>query len=250
MSQTWTPKRRARARTTTARRIADPALLAAAVVAAATGTSSATLTKAPSDPGVCAGVARCHVVARADVNGDGARDVIGIARRGAEGAPHGAVLVRVKTGPGKVTAYRAATEYWYGPVWQGVAPLDGRKGSEIVVGRLTGAHSQLYRALTWRDGRLVTLDAPGRGRFWYIDSAVWISAGWQHRAGDPDGTIRRRVAERSTTGPTVKPFKGTVTTFTWTTDGWKRTGSKTYRVLSDAKAASWGGFQVPGLDRW
>lgn len=213
-------------------------------------TSSASVaTEGFSDPGVCAGVSGCRVMARADVNGDGSGDVIGMARRGADGAADGAVIVRVKTGPGRIASVRARIEYWYGSLWQGVAHLDGRKGKEIVVGQSAGAHAQFYRALTWRQGDLVTLDAPGKGKYWYVDGAVWISAGWQRRVGDPVGTIRRRVAIR-TGDATQSPFKGTVTTFRWAAGGWNKIASRTVYPLADDRAYGWGGFRVSGLRRW
>lgn len=228
------------------RRTSRAALLTASVVTAVGGPLQAS---ALSGPGVCAGVRGCQVRARADVNGDGTRDAIGVARRGANGVPHGAVLVRVKTGPQRITSFRARTEYWYGPPWQGVAHLDPRRGKEIVVGFTTGAHAQFYRALTWRHGDLVTLDAPGPDRFWYIDGAVWVSAGWQRRTGDPVGTIRQRVATRIGNA-TTSPFKGTVKKYRWTSGGWTRVATRTIQRLPDETAYRWGGFHVPGLARW
>jgi hypothetical protein len=223
--------------------------LAASASASASALSAEAASAVLSGPGVCDGVAGCRVKARADVNGDGSPDVIGIAKRGKNGAPQGKVVVRVKTGPRTIVSTAARTEYWYGPPWQGTAALDGRGGNEIVVGLTVGAHGQSYRALSWRRGELVTLDAPGRGKFWYIDSAVWISAGWLQRSGDPVGTIRRRVAVR--TGDSAKsPFEGKVTTFRWAPDGWERLGTRTVYPLSDKRAFRWGGFHVPGLLRW
>jgi len=220
------------------------------MVAAASGAVPGSLSfAAESDPGVCAGVPGCRVKAHADVDGDGRRDAVGMARRGAQGAPHGAVLLRVKTGPGKIATYRAPTEYWYGGPWQGVARLDGRRGNEIMVGYSTGAHAQLYRSVTWRHGRLVTLDAAGPDRYWYVDGAVWVSAGWLRRATDPVGTIRQRVAMR-TGNATTSPFKGTVDTYRWTAGSWKRIASRTIRPLPEHVAYRWGGFRVPGLHRW
>ena len=198
------------------------------------------------DPGVCRGVSRCSVKARADVNGDGAEDAVAVAGRGS-GADR-EIIVRVKTGPGLVVGTRRPAPYWYGSLWQGTAGLDGRPGKEVVVGQSMGAHTQLYRALTWLDDRLVTLDAPGSARYWTIDGAVWISVGWLHRSTDPAGTIRKRSAVR--TGDALRsPFKGTVTTFRWNGTGWTRVASTTRRV-SDRTAFSWGGFHVRGLPRW
>lgn len=202
-----------------------------------------------TDPGVCAGVSGCRVMAKADVDGDGSADVIGMARRGGNGAPNGLVIVRVKTGPGTIVSKVSGTEYWYGPLWQGVAFLDGQKGKEIVVGFTMGAHYQSYRALTWRQGRLVTLSAPGRDTYWGIDGAVWISMGWQRLATDPMGKIRERVAMR-TGDATSSPFRGKITTYKWRPGGWDIVGSKTIYPLRDRTAYSWGGFHVPGLPRW
>jgi len=201
------------------------------------------------DPGVCAGVTGCHVKARADVNGDGSADVIGIARRGESGAPSGAVIVRVQVGPQRIASFRARTEFWSGPVWQGVARLGGGSGKEIMVGHTMGAHAQFYLALTWRHGQLVPFDAPGRGRTWYIDGAVWISAGWLRLPNDPAGKIYRRVAIR-VGDATQSRFKGKVTTFRWAHGRWNRHGTRTIFPLPDKRAFSWGGFRVPGLNRW
>ncbi len=221
-------------------------LVSSALALTGTGSSAA---GQPTDPGVCAGVSGCRVMANADVNGDGLRDVIGMARRGGNAAGNGSVIVRVKTGPGKIVSKRSETEYWYGPLWQGVASLDGRNGKEIVLGHTTGAHFQSYRALTWRHGELVTLSAPGRDTYWGIDGAVWISMGWQRLATDPMGTVRKRVAVR-TGEATSSPFKGKITTFRWRPGGWDVIGTRTIYPLRDRTAYSWGGFHVPGLPRW
>jgi len=157
--------------------------------------------------------------------------------------------VRVKTGPGRVASVFRTTHGWYGPRWQGVANLDGRTGKEIVVGRVMGAHAQFYQVLTWRHGRLALLDAPGQRKWWYVDGAVWISAGWLRLPGDEPGTITKRVAVR-TGDATESPFIGKVTTYRWARGGWSQMTSKTLNPLPDARAYRWGGFHIPGLPRW
>ena len=221
--------------------------LIGSVLPLAISSASAAETRA-AGPGVCAGVRGCHVVARADVNGDGSRDAVGIARRGGNGSPHGAVLVRVKTEASAILATRWPTSYWYGPVFQGATGLDGRSGEEIVIARTSGAHTSLYRVVAWRNGSLVTLDAPGRGRSWIVDSAYTISFGWQRRAGEPVGTIRRRVALRDA-DPDAR-FTGRVATYRWSAGRWDKVASKKIYPLSDRRAYSWGGFHIPGLPRW
>lgn len=196
--------------------------------------------------GVCAGVPGCDVKAKVDVNGDGNRDPVGITSRGTNANRR--VIVRVKITPERIVTMKRDTPYWSGSHWQGASNLDGRPGKEIVVGKEMGAHTQFYFALTWRHGRLVVLNAPGSGRFWMIDGAIWISAGWKRSESDPTGTIRQRIAVR--TGDTKSPFRGTITTYTWRDRGWRQVDSKSIRPLPDRKAYRWGGFHVPGLHRW
>ena len=202
-----------------------------------------------SRAGICAGVAHCRVVARVDVTGDGAVDPVGVVRRGKSGAEEGSVTVRVRKPGGHVVSATRKTEFWHGSVWQGAGRLDGRAGRELVVGRIQGAHAQFFTALTWRKGRLVTLDAPGRGRFWGIDAAVWVSLGWQHRVGDPQGTIRKRSAVREGEA-TQGPFRGRLTTFRWTWDGWERVDRQVIYPMSEERAARWAGWRVRGIPRW
>lgn len=199
-------------------------------------------------PGVCAGVAGCRIVAKADVSGDGSKDVIGIAGRGASGSEGRAVIVRVKTAPDHIVSTRWKSPYWHGPFYNGVAALDGRAGKEIVVGQTQGAHAQLYRSLSWRNGDIVTLDAPGRSRHWLVDAAAMVSFGWQRRVMDPIGTVRQRFADRYD-DPNGERFKGRITTYRWSPRGWDLVDRKTVYPLSDQRAYSWAGFHIPGLDR-
>jgi hypothetical protein len=208
--------------------------------------TSSTAQVATAAPGVCSGVSGCIVKAHVDVDGDGHKDAVGLASRG-----HGAsrrVIVRVKTSADHIVTVRPSAAFWIGPFWQGATLLDGRPGHEIVVGQTMGAHAQLYRALTWRGNGLRILQAPGRGRYWMIDRAVWISNGWQRRAVDGAGMITRRAAER--VGDTTSPFKGRLITYQWDRDGWTKVRSKTVYPLPDRRANAWGGFDVPGLARW
>ena len=200
-----------------------------------------------TDRGVCSGVPGSRVRAHADVNGDGTRDVVATAGRG--GGSGRVVVVRVKTGPGRILSVRRPAPYWPGGLWHGVAGLDGRRGKEIVVGYTAGAHTLLFRALTWRAGALRTLGAPGPGRAWAVDSAVSVSLGWQRRPGEDVGTIRRRYAVR-TGDPVTSPFTGTITRYRWTPDRWRKVGARTIDPLRARTAYAWGGFHVPGLARW
>jgi len=202
---------------------------------------------ATADVGICTGVRGCHVVTTADVNGDGRVDTVAIARRGADGAPSGSVLIRVKTSATHVESTTRSTSYWYGGLWQGAAAIDGRAGKELVVGNTSGAHTLFFSTLTWRNGHLATLRQPGGAGHWVVDGAYNVNLGWKHRTGDPAGVIRHLVAERKSNGR----FRGTVTKFRWGSDGaWHRVSSTVSDPLSDSTAFSWGGWHFTGLQNY
>lgn len=200
--------------------------------------------------GPCSGVDRCHVVAHVDVNGDGTPDAVGLARSGADGAAHGTATLRVQLGNRVVSATKP-TEYWYGPLWQGAANVDGRRGKELFFGRTQGAHAQLFQALTLRDGKLVTLRAPGRGYqgLWIVDASVMYESGWIRTSSDAPGVVRFRHAERNS-APDDETFTGVVKSFQWTSDGWVRTAMRRYPHASEDRVSRWGGFHVAGLQRF
>jgi hypothetical protein len=200
-----------------------------------------------AEPGVCDGVPGCRVVARVDVDGDGRRDSVGVARPGGDTGRR--VVVRVRTGPDHIVSVRAPAEFWPGSPWLGAAQLDGRPGAELVVAYTQGAHTDFFRALTWRAGRLVTLGAPGPGDFWVVDSAAFVSLGWQRLPHDPPGAIRGLSAQRAGTSA-HDPFRGTVTRYQWTPRGWRTEASRTVFPMSERAAYAWAGFHVPGLPRW
>lgn len=226
------------------RRTALVALGAAcsSVFAAAPGAPAASTAPA----GVCAGLGGCRVVARADVDGDGSPDAIGLARRDGGLGKRGVVVVRVATAPRHLVSTRLPLENWSGTPWQGVATLDGRRGKDIMVGRQMGASAQFYQSVTWRHGSLVPLDAPGPDRWWGVGQSATVVGGWVRRVGDPPGVIRARIA--TSTSPGL--FRGRVTTYRWTPQGWHRVGSRTVSPLSVQRVRGWGGFHVPGLARW
>ena len=227
--------------------------VAATAAVSALRTTSTLAQAAPSAAAagvqVCAGLVGCRVVAHADVNGDGARDAIALARRGGALGSRGVVIVRVKTGRHRVGTVRRPLENWSGSPWQGAAVLDGRRGKDLVIGRVMGASAEFFQSLTWRHGHLVTLDAPGPDRWWGLGRSATVSGGWLRRAEDPAGTVRQRVATQQ--GTTAGgPFRGRVTTWRWTVAGWAKAAQKTVFPLSAARARRWSGFHVPGLSRF
>jgi hypothetical protein len=202
----------------------------------ATPRAASTSPQPSGGAGVCAGLRGCRVLARADINGDGHRDAVAMARRAA------AVVVRVKTGPGEVVQTRRRLRSWTGSPWAGVARLDGRPGKEVLLGRLAVRHARYYQVVTWRRGRLQVLDAPGRARWWRVASSARVQAGWLHRPASPAGTIRQRVATKS-----GGAYQGRIRTYRWSSSGWRPSSSVTVRSLPDAQALRWGRFVVRGF---
>ena len=165
-----------------------------------------------ADQGVCVGVSGCRTRVSVDVNGDGRRDSVGLASRGADSSR--AAIVRVKTSASRIVSTRWRAPFWSGDLWQGATRLDSRAGHDLMIGQTMGAHTEFFRALTWRNGTLATLDAPGHPTYWVIDGAVGVSMGWRRAAGEAPGTIQQRVAVR-TGDPVRSPFKGTINRFRW-----------------------------------
>src|SRR3954470_5702962 len=112
----------------------SPWKLLAALLVGVTGTGQTTVPASAATTSVCGTLTRCHVVVRTDVDGDGRRDVVALARRGADGATDGSVNVRVRPSPSRVVSVTRSTFQWSGGLWQGAASLDGRDGRELVLG--------------------------------------------------------------------------------------------------------------------
>ncbi len=220
-----------------------PWTVLAALLVGAAGTGLAPLPVSSAATSVCGSLARCHVVARTDVDGDGERDVVALARRGADGATDGSVTVRVRTSASRVAAITRNTFQWSGPLWQGAAHLDGRDGRELVVGASAGVHTRYFWVLAWRRGSLATVRAPGNARTWIVDSGNTGVMGWQRTSSDPVGLVRRRVARLQPSGRAT----GRVTTYRWSSTGWSRVASRVVDPVSPDLAGRWAFWHVPGL---
>jgi hypothetical protein len=214
------------------------------VILGVTGVGLVPVHQASATVPLCGSTARCHVVTRTDVNGDGRPDIVAITRRGATAAPDGSATIRVQTSPSHVESVTRSNSHWFGPLWQGAARIDARDGRELVLGATAGAHAQFFWVLTWRQGRLVTLRAPGGDRTWVVDGSATNILGWHRSDADPAGLIRQRVAERQSSGR----VSGRVVTYRWSFAGWSRVGSRVVDPVSEGVASRWVGWRVPGLD--
>ena len=208
----------------------------------------ATFAARSTGPGPCTGVRDCSVVATVDVNGDGAADSVGLARRGADGARNGVVDLRVQTSTGKLAGMRLPTHSWSGNAWQGAARLDGHRGKDLVLGRSMHGRSTYFQALTWRAGKLVLLDAPGPARYWQTSTGAKLKAGWLHRRVAPAGVIVKRVAERVRNAG-QNPYRGSLSTYHWTRQGWVRGSTHVRASMPLVQARRWSGWHVAGLGR-
>jgi hypothetical protein len=104
---------------------------------------------------------------------------------GSGGSGHFTVHVRL-AGTTRTVSSRQSLFGYISPLkhwtpWFGATNLDHRSGKEILVGFTTGAHTQGFTALTYRDGRLSVLPAPGPGGStgWEVNSSYGTgSEGW------------------------------------------------------------------------
>ena len=212
--------------------------LAVALSAAPAATSTA-----QAATGVCTGVSYCKVVSRADVDGDGRADQVGLIQRSKE--PMGdRVTVRVRTAKGRAmsTTHEA---WWYGSTWHGAAKVDGVAGHDLVVGTSVGAHLMTFRVITVRSGKLVTLKAPGNQYRWNIDSSYSYNEGWTRTVSNGVVSMTYRGAVRST----PSTHRLVTTRSEWRSGTWRRVSSRTATV-SDRTGSTVGGWRVPYLKRF
>jgi hypothetical protein len=104
----------------------------------------------------------CHVapnVLRGDVDGDGRADRVSL-----DGKRCTLLVVRAR---GRTYSVRLRSDM-LGPEVEKLAPLDARRGDEIVVAVDHGACSDWLHVFTFRRGRLVQMRIPGDGYFYYI----------------------------------------------------------------------------------
>lgn len=129
---------------------------------------------------------------RAQVDGIGRADRItmtgGHDLRTSKVGGTGHFLLRVHlAGSSNLLSSRQRVDYYYSSrkpwtPWYGASDLDRRPGKELLVGFTSGAHTQIYTALTDRGGSLVKLKAPGNGKysFWGVNSSYGTgSEGWK-----------------------------------------------------------------------
>ena len=196
----------------------------------------------PRLTGVCDGTQDCKVVATRDVDGDGHRDRVGRVLH-----PDGRVTMRVLTSEGMLRRKTVDASDWYGDPWHGAAGIDGRRGVELVVGHLVGAHTEFFKVLTWRAGELVVERDPSGDATWVVDSSVNFNIGVWRRVVDGEVLVRLRSAVRGAAG---HGHNGRDVTYHWAHKRWNKVSSIHRHYRSDAAAFRIGGWHVGSLPRF
>lgn len=213
-----------------------------AVAVAAAGAPVST-TSASAATGVCTGVGSCKVVSRADVDGDGRADQVGLVQKTT--SPTGnTVTVRVRTAKGR-TMSTSHPAWWYGSTWHGAAKVDGVAGHDLVVGTSVGAHLMMFRVITVRSGKLVTLKAPGNQYRWFVDSSYSFNEGWTRSVSK--GTVS--MTYRGGVRIDESRHRMATARYTWRSGAWRLATSKS-SVVSNSSAYAVGGWRVPYLKRF
>jgi hypothetical protein len=201
---------------------------------------------------VCTGVSGCRRVATIDVDGDARPDQVGVLSTKPERG--GSITVRVRTATGHTAQSTGRNVFWYTSPFFGAVPLDGRPGAEILVGDTAGAHTQQFRVLTYRKGKLVTLTAPpyvwrsaapdrSTAR-WLVDGSYSFSYGVYRTVSAQGITLTLKSAVRSSSG---RGHAGHTTTYRWRDGGWVKVSASQVRYATDASVAGLGGWHVRGL---
>ena len=188
---------------------------------------------------------RSRTVARADVDGDGSRDVV--TYRVVRGDR---VRIGVQTANAASDHRVLDTGLWpgRGGAWHGAAGLDGTRGVELVVGTTMGAHTPLFTVLTMRSGRLRVQHNPLSGeREWWVDAFLNGYSGWTRTTGGDEVRVVARTVLREGAG---RVWTGEAHRFRWGNHRWLPDGQRGLRIRRDRTAARLGGWHVPGLARW
>lgn len=190
---------------------------------------------------VCTGVSGCKVVSTADVDGDGRRDQVGIVSK--RSSSNYRTTVRVRTAKKRLMT-TSFTSYWYhARPWHGAAKMDDRNGHELVIGQSAGAHSQSFKVLTYRNGKLTTLKDPFGDSTWFIDSSYSWNAGWFRTTSRGKVYMTSKYSSRRTSSThDLSTYK-----FRAVNGTWKRVSSSHTTRASDKTVNSIGGWHVSGL---
>ncbi|WP_068402065.1 hypothetical protein [Kribbia dieselivorans] len=220
--------------------------VAASVALLATGFAGAGTAQAAT-PNACAGTPGCKVVSTADIDGDGRADSVGFrVTTGADGGMK--VTTRVFTARGKrlwTTTQTSRVDRNPSYYLRGVAAIDGARGREIVVKTDVGAHTMYYRVLTYRNGKLVTLQSPKAGYRWITDGSIWSDFSYQRTTSTGLKMTTRESIDEDRDGD----FTQATYVSAWRNGSWKRLSTTKRYNVSPKVAHKYRGWVVPGMTR-
>lgn len=215
-----------------------------AAVAAAVALAGLTVPGPASAASACTGLSGCKIVSRADVDGDGRADQIGVRIKTSGGTARN--TVRVRTAKGRLMSSQVTVQPW-AKAWHGAARIDGRAGYELVIPRNGQSEYHSYSVLTYRDGRLTALKSPTKAWTWDIVVEYFGATGWSRSTKNGQTFVTRKTAWR--VGETNR-FDLRTTTYRWNNGAWSRPVSTTRNKRASEKAA-YGtfGWNIPYLKR-
>lgn len=212
------------------------------------GSAQASTSGAAAGPNACEGKgSSCVIVSRADIDGDGTADSVSQTHWGTTAEGGDKITTRVHTADGEKLYVVTETQRRMGSsAFFGAAKIDGRSGYELVTKTDLGAHTAYSQVLTYRDGKLSTLQDPRSRYRWVTDGSVWSSYGYK-RTTTSTGAVKM-VAAEATRPPEGGSFRQTLYTTQWKYGRWQRVGVTT-RTISATTAGAWSGWNVPYLPR-
>lgn len=196
-------------------------------------------------PNACEDLADCTIVSRADVDGDGTRDSVGLTQSKTSESGYSAII-HVATADGETLTTQTHIRIPTVEAWWGAAAMDGEKGHELVLQSDAGAHTGWYRVITYRDGRLTTLRDPHQQYRWPIDSSASSGAGYRRTvmsSGKPlMYSYRYRI--NNSTGRYVQAMKAV----TWSNGHWSQV-SRSSTSVSPKTQVERSDWAVPDLPK-
>lgn len=216
-----------------------------AAVAAAIALGGMSAPSAAGASTACTGLSGCKIVSRADVDGDGRADQVGVRLKSSAGKTIN--TVRVRTAKGRLMSSQVTSVEW-AKTWHGAAKIDGRAGYKLVIPTNGQTEYLTYRVLTYRDGRLVTLKTPKQAWSWDIVAEYAGFMGWSRSTRNGKVYVTSKIAVRN--GGTSR-FDLRTTTYQWKNGSWSKSVSSTRNKRASQKAAdNVFGWNVPYLKRY
>lgn len=215
-----------------------------AAVVATVALGGVVVPSSASAASACTGLSGCKIVSRADVDGDGRADQVGV--RIKSSGSKATNTVRVLTAKGRLMSSQVTVDPW-SKSWHGAARIDGRSGYELVIPTNGQTEYRTYRVLTYRDGRLVTLKTPQSAWSWDIVAEYSGYTGWSRSTRDGKVLVTRKTAYRV---DETSRFDLRTTTYQWKNGAWSRPVASTRNARASQKAAeSVFGWNIPYLKR-